>query len=167
MPMVDFSSSSPLALKNNEMITLSAIVFRSWPKRCFINVDLPVPGFPFIQRKPRCSTSFSVFSQSQYSGLSSIHLHVLLWAFLIVEWRASICSNLRESKRALFCSGLREIPFESRCRTRLRALATFLYWTSSKLLKRHISMWLLAICSVISKVGRSKHEDVSSTTCKS
>lgn len=98
VPIVDFSISSPRALKKKEITILSFIVFRAWARANFINVDFPVPGFPLTHKNPWCSLSLVALSQSWYSDLCNNHLHVLECAFLIVIWRASIWSNLNESR---------------------------------------------------------------------
>lgn len=106
VPIVDFSKSSPRALKKNEITILSFIVLRVLARTNFINVDFPVPGFPLIHKKPWCSLSLVASSQSTYWSFFSNHLHVLAWAFLMVIWRASIWSNLRESNSIFLCSAL-------------------------------------------------------------
>jgi hypothetical protein len=96
-PRVDFSSSSPLALKKKDNTRWFFILLRASPQKNFINVDFPVPAFPLIQRNPRCLSSFSIFIQSWYCRFSRIHVQVFAWAVLIVVCRALICANLSDS----------------------------------------------------------------------
>jgi hypothetical protein len=50
--VVDYSMSSPRALKKKEITMWSFIVLRALTNANFINVDFPVPAFPLIHRKP-------------------------------------------------------------------------------------------------------------------
>ena len=97
IPIVDFSSSSPLALKKNDITIASPFNFLALATINFISVDLPDPGLPLIQKTPWWSIVLSRSSQSLYSGLWSNHLHVLVWATLTVENRVSIASNHNDS----------------------------------------------------------------------
>ena len=152
------------------MTVLSFSFFLALLRANFIIVDFPAPGFPFIHKKPRCSPILAASSQSRYSDFFDSHLHVLAWAFLIVIWRESICSNLKESSNSCFSSALSDglscllSCAEIELVILQRAEATLAYSTSSGPVKRHISMWLRPICSQTSMAGKFRQEDISSTT---
>lgn len=73
MLMVDFSRSVLYALKKNEITMLFSIFRLASMCAKFIIVDLPVPGFPLIQRKPWWSLYLAASSQSLYPSLLRSH----------------------------------------------------------------------------------------------
>ena len=62
---MDFSNSPPRALKKSDILINSFnIIFLTCPSVNFIIINLPVPGFPLIHRKPQVSRNFLGSSQS-------------------------------------------------------------------------------------------------------